>query len=225
MRYAAALVDVDGVLVDTDEAVVALWADVCEHFGSSRPGVEARRHVIGCSVEHTSRHLLPDVDPRVVAARVAESEPSLPVVAVPGGADLVRGLAGAGVPVALVTGASSRRLTRVVDELGLRDSVAATVTWGEAAGKPDPAPYLLAAARLAVPADSCVVVEDSTHGVRSAVAAGARCLGLARGGPDAARALRDAGADETYPHLHDIAAALGVAATATRRETTTRGTT
>ena len=39
-------------------------------------------------------------------------------------------------------------------------------------GKPHPAPYLLAAARLGVDASSCLALEDSHNGVRSASAAG-----------------------------------------------------
>jgi HAD superfamily hydrolase (TIGR01509 family) len=38
-------------------------------------------------------------------------------------------------------------------------------------GKPHPAPFLTAAERLAVPPESCVALEDSYHGVRSAVRA------------------------------------------------------
>jgi beta-phosphoglucomutase-like phosphatase (HAD superfamily) len=39
-------------------------------------------------------------------------------------------------------------------------------------GKPDPEPYLLAAARLGVPAAGCVVLEDSPTGIAAARAAG-----------------------------------------------------
>jgi len=38
--------------------------------------------------------------------------------------------------------------------------------------KPDPEPYLLAAARLGVPPPGCVVLEDSPNGVAAARAAG-----------------------------------------------------
>src|SRR5207248_1241554 len=40
------------------------------------------------------------------------------------------------------------------------------------AGKPDPAPYLAACARLGVNPRSCVVLEDAPNGVASAEAAG-----------------------------------------------------
>jgi beta-phosphoglucomutase-like phosphatase (HAD superfamily) len=38
--------------------------------------------------------------------------------------------------------------------------------------------YLLAAERLGVPPENCLVIEDAIAGVSSAVAAGCRCLAL-----------------------------------------------
>jgi mannitol-1-/sugar-/sorbitol-6-/2-deoxyglucose-6-phosphatase len=45
-------------------------------------------------------------------------------------------------------------------------------------GKPHPAVYLSAARALAVPPERCVAVEDSLNGVRSAKAAGMRCIAV-----------------------------------------------
>ncbi len=44
--------------------------------------------------------------------------------------------------------------------------------------KPDPELFLLAAARLQVPAEACVVFEDSANGMRAALAAGMRCVAV-----------------------------------------------
>jgi sugar-phosphatase len=43
-------------------------------------------------------------------------------------------------------------------------------------GKPDPEPYLKAAANLGFPASECIVVEDAPAGVRAGKAAGARVI-------------------------------------------------
>ena len=61
--------------------------------------------------------------------------------------------------------------------------------------KPDPSPYLLAAARLGLPPASCLVIEDSVSGVRAAVAAGMTAIGFA--GLIPAERLRQAGAVRT----------------------------
>ncbi|MDZ4701999.1 MAG: HAD family hydrolase, partial [Rhodothermales bacterium] len=58
--------------------------------------------------------------------------------------------------------------------------------------KPDPQPYLVTAERLHVDPSRCVVFEDSTNGVRSALAAGCQVIAITTSF-DAA-ALRAAGA-------------------------------
>ena len=49
-------------------------------------------------------------------------------------------------------------------------------------GKPQPDMFLLAAERMGVPPSSCVVVEDSTAGVRAAQAAEMEVVGFLGGG-------------------------------------------
>jgi len=70
--------------------------------------------------------------------------------------------------------------------------------------KPDPDPYLLALARLGLPASECLVIEDSERGLRAAKAAGLPCwvipAGLTRGSDFTA-------ADAVLPDL-DAATAL-----------------
>ena len=45
-------------------------------------------------------------------------------------------------------------------------------------GKPDPEGYLLAAERLGIRPENCVVIEDSTAGVSSAKRAGMLCVAI-----------------------------------------------
>jgi len=49
-------------------------------------------------------------------------------------------------------------------------------------GKPDPEVYLTAAARVGVPPDRCIVVEDAAAGVQGARRAGMRSIGVNRNG-------------------------------------------
>jgi beta-phosphoglucomutase len=49
-------------------------------------------------------------------------------------------------------------------------------------GKPDPEVYLLAAERLGVVPDHCIVVEDSVAGIEGARAAGMRSIGVSHNG-------------------------------------------
>jgi HAD superfamily hydrolase (TIGR01509 family) len=51
-------------------------------------------------------------------------------------------------------------------------------------GKPDPEVYLLAASRVGVPAERCVVVEDASAGIEGARRAGMRSVGVSHKGKD-----------------------------------------
>jgi HAD superfamily hydrolase (TIGR01509 family) len=89
----------------------------------------------------------------------------------PGAGPLLADLGAAGVPCALVT-ASSRPIMEAVLTV-TRLSFGVTVCGEDVRrGKPDPEPYLLAAARLGMPTAGCVVLEDSPTGVAAARAAG-----------------------------------------------------
>lgn len=71
--------------------------------------------------------------------------------------------------------------------------------------KPHPQPYEMAAGRLNVGREDCLVLEDSVLGVMSGVAAGATVA--ARVGTFREDALREAGASlifEQYAQLHDL---------------------
>lgn len=51
------------------------------------------------------------------------------------------------------------------------------------AGKPDPAPFLLAAKELGIPIEKCVVFEDSPSGIKAGVASGARTIAICTSHP------------------------------------------
>jgi HAD superfamily hydrolase (TIGR01509 family) len=79
-------------------------------------------------------------------------------------------------------------------------------------GKPAPDLFLHAAAVCGHDPSTCVVVEDSPHGVRAALAAGMAVIGFAGGGhhtPAFGRRLLDAGAPMVVPDAEALGRALG----------------
>ncbi len=70
-------------------------------------------------------------------------------------------------------------------------------------GKPDPEPYLKAAAKLGFAASDCIVVEDAAAGVRAGKAAGARVIAFLT--TMNRRDLEDAGADWILQNCAGIA--------------------
>lgn len=86
-------------------------------------------------------------------------------------------------PVGVVSGSSRRLVGETLRLAGVEGDVRAVVaTEDTPRGKPDPAPYLLAAERLGVAPGECVAFEDSRAGVRSAKAAGMRVVAIQRPG-------------------------------------------
>jgi HAD superfamily hydrolase (TIGR01509 family) len=99
-----------------------------------------------------------------------------PLVVMPGARELLAEVAAAGVPYALVTSSERPVMEAVLDRLNVTFPV--TVCGDDVSkSKPDPEPYLMAAAKLGADPRHCVALEDSPNGVAAAEAAG--CLMIA----------------------------------------------
>jgi beta-phosphoglucomutase-like phosphatase (HAD superfamily) len=82
-------------------------------------------------------------------------------------------------PVAVVSGSSAHVVGEWISELGLEDYVQFHLGCEDYPhGKPDPICYQMAAERLGVSPESCLVFEDSTAGVKSAKSAGMYCVAI-----------------------------------------------
>lgn len=81
------------------------------------------------------------------------------------------------VPMAL--GSASKNAVPILEKVGLTPYFK-TVVDGNAVSKakPDPEVFLIAAQRLGVPPDSCVVFEDALAGIEAANAGGMRSIGI-----------------------------------------------
>jgi len=93
--------------------------------------------------------------------------------------------------VGLATGSMRCEAEMALGSLGIRDRFQAIVTREDCVnGKPHPEPFLRAAEGLGLPANRCVVVEDSPGGIRAAKAAGMRCVAVTHSCPE--NSLREA---------------------------------
>ena len=81
------------------------------------------------------------------------------------------------IPFAVVSGSTRESVTKSLSILGLLDKFDILVCAGDyIKAKPDPEPYLLAAKKLNVPPDSCLVFEDTDMGIEAATAAGMQAV-------------------------------------------------
>jgi HAD superfamily hydrolase (TIGR01509 family) len=174
---AAVIFDLDGVLIDSETVWDEARRELVEGSGGRwRP--EASRAMMGMSSVEWSRYMhdehgVPmasdEISESVVASLERRYRERLPLI--PGALQAVERVSERW-PLGLASSANRPIIELVLRESGLDCRFRATVSAEEVPrGKPAPDVYLEAAARLAVDPASCVAVEDSSNGLRSAAAA------------------------------------------------------
>jgi beta-phosphoglucomutase len=79
----------------------------------------------------------------------------------------------------LAVASNSRNAKPIIDKVGIGDFFHAIVDGYDLKNsKPDPEPFLLAAQRLKLSPNECLVIEDAVAGIEAADAAGMRSLGI-----------------------------------------------
>jgi beta-phosphoglucomutase len=191
--------DMDGVIINSHPAHRLAWKAFLGSLGRETCDEELDFILEGCKRAQILKHFLGELAPEQIAEYGNRKDELLQknadaVQPMPGIVEFIGHLSKAGIPRAVATSASRRRALGTLEELGLAHCFATIVTGDDvAAGKPDPAIYQVAAERMKQSPEHLLAVEDAASGVKSARAAGMRCLGVA----DARRAplLRAAGAD------------------------------
>lgn len=179
----AYLFDMDGTLVDSHAVVEAVWAEFCERHALDPQVVLAYAH--GRQAADTVAHFLPELTDSARAGLVAgllaeEVNRTDGIVEVPGAGRLLAALSERGAGVAVVTSASRALALARLDAAGVDIPEVLVAAEDVERGKPDPSCYLLAASRLGVPIERCVVFEDAEAGLVAAVASGARAVVVGR---------------------------------------------
>jgi HAD superfamily hydrolase (TIGR01509 family) len=210
MSYAALLLDLDGTLVDSepchfaahrrflaDVGVAVSEAELAGNVGKGDAvfyrSLMARDGVVADAADWVRRktNVLMDLYRREgLALR-------------PGATALLRRAAADGVFAHVVTSAERQLAALSLEVTGLAARLPVRICHEDVVHhKPNPEPYLLAASRLGVPPNRCLVVEDSPSGVRSGKAAGCRVIGCV--GIIPAEQLHAAGADQVVTTLDAV---------------------
>jgi HAD superfamily hydrolase (TIGR01509 family) len=177
------LFDMDGLLVDTEPLWFEVESTVMDRLGGSW-GPEDQEALVGGSLNRSLDYLLAKatrpVSRETVARWMVDGMVDLlttrPVPVMPGARELLAEVAAAGVPYGLVTSSERPVMEAVLARLEVRFPV--TVCGDDVSrSKPDPEPYLLAAAKVGADPRQCAALEDSPNGVAAAEAAG--CLTVA----------------------------------------------
>jgi sugar-phosphatase len=194
------LLDCDGVLVDSLEAVEKSWRQLCEEYSLDADALMAVVH--GRPARTTIAEFVEESRRDEALARVDELELAMAgsTVALPGTADFMAALPEG--RWAVVTSGGRELTLAKLRAAGLPTPEVLVSADDVTHGKPDPEPYLTGASRLGLPAEDCTVFEDSAAGVAAARAAGARVVGV---GPAAKDLDVDAHVDDLSQAAHLVA--------------------
>jgi HAD superfamily hydrolase (TIGR01509 family) len=177
--YAGYIFDCDGTLADSMVVHHRAWlAAFALHGASFEFGWELFTSRAGMSLPKTVEALNEQfglrMDPEAVTAAQHEAYERLlpsvrPIVPVVELAQRVAQVA----PVSVASGGERKVVLRTLELIGLGETFSVVVTAEDVAfGKPAPDMFLLAAERMGVPAEGCVVFEDSVLGMEAARRAG-----------------------------------------------------
>jgi sugar-phosphatase len=205
VRCEGLLFDLDGVLIDSTPSVERVWTRWAAERGLDPDAVVTHAH--GRPSLSTVKRFLPDADHESENREVErrEIEDVKGIVVLPGASELLSSLAARRWTIAT---SCTRRLAEArLHAAGLPIPQSMVTATDVTRGKPDPEPFLKAAAKLGFPASDCVVCEDVPAGIRAGKAAGARVIALRTTFPEAE--LRQAGADFILNSCADISAAEG----------------
>ena len=192
---AAIIFDFDGVIADTEPLHFSSFRQTLAEVGISLTEFDYYANYLGyddrgCFITALTAHRYP-IDPAALTQLMQRKAHAYlesvkdHLVIFPGVREFVREAA-AMYPLAIASGALRHEIEVILEHAGLRkEFLHITSAEDVTRGKPDPQPFLQALAALnrqcgdqAITAGSCLVIEDSIPGIRSAKTAGMKVLAV-----------------------------------------------
>jgi HAD superfamily hydrolase (TIGR01509 family) len=188
--------DLDGVLIDSSRQHLESWMRILPRFGLTMTK-ELHEQTFGMNNREILTIMLGEPPEADTLRRISREKESAfreiirgTVEPLAGAVELLEQLHSAKMRQAIASSAPQENIRVVVNELQIGGYFRALVSGHDLPAKPDPAIYLEAARQIALGPEACVVVEDAVVGVRGAITAGMRAVGVTNTHP--ANALQDA---------------------------------
>lgn len=182
----AVIFDMDGVIVDSARFHEESWHVLAKETGWTLPPGFFHETFGMRNMNIIPKYLDPLASIEQVAAWSARKEVLYRELCrgridlLPGVRSLVEGLAKKGGRLAIGSSTERANIKMILETTGLESFFQAIVSSEDVSvGKPEPDVFLLAARRLDVPPDRCVVIEDAMVGIEAALRAGMKCLACA----------------------------------------------
>jgi len=181
----AVIWDMDGVIADTAPYHFKAWQEVFQKRGVNFTEEDFRRN-FGQRNDTIIRNVLGEgLSPSQIDTIAGEKERNFRqrvrqhIKPLPGAIKLLKLLREYGFKIALASSAPIENIRLVTQGLDINNCFHAIVSGREVKeGKPSPQGFLLAAKKLRVAPENCIVVEDAVAGVTAAKRAGMCCLAV-----------------------------------------------
>lgn len=209
-RIRAVLLDIDGTLVDSNDAHARAWQQALARHGQQVP-FEQLRALIGKGGDKLLAETV-GIDKHTPAGNAIDQQRAqlflrehLPRLRpLPGARELILKLRSEGLRLVVATSAKSPEMNALLELCGVRSYIDAHTSSDDAQhSKPDPDIVQVALDKAAVPASAALMLGDTPYDVEAAARAGVSTVALRSGGWDD-DALADAIA--IYDHAAQLAA-------------------
>jgi beta-phosphoglucomutase family hydrolase len=181
----AVIWDMDGVIADTAPYHFRAWQEVFAGRDASYTEDDFRRN-FGKRNDAIIRNILSSkISPGEMKAIAAEKEENFRrrardnIKPLPGAIELMKSIKEHGFYQALASSAPIENIRLITQQLGIEGFFQVVVSGGEVReGKPSPQGFLMAAEKLQVKPQDCIVIEDAIAGVAAAKRASMACIAV-----------------------------------------------
>jgi beta-phosphoglucomutase len=184
MKMRALLFDFDGVLVQSMEDHYEGWRRALEKYGIDMNPEELfmmeGQGVKGVAHEISRKYNLPLEDTsEIIKSKQDYYNKIKKIRFYPNLLDVLNWARDKELRMAVVTGGNRSRVLEALENFGLLEYFEEIVTSDDVnETKPSPQPYLLAAERIDIQPEECVVIENAPLGIRSGKSAGMQVVGV-----------------------------------------------
>jgi len=197
----AAILDIDGTLIDTNDAHAHAWVDVCAEFGIQVPFGKIRP-LIGMGGDKVLPQLTGDDEESERGKKIKErrgeifQDRYLPSCRpFPQAKELLQRMRDQGLTLVVATSASKDDMAALLKTIGVEDLIDARTSSSDAAeSKPEPDIIEAALEQAGCAPEEAIMLGDTPYDIEAAGRAGVKCIALRCGGWWKDEDFRDAAA-------------------------------
>lgn len=213
-RHRLVIFDVDGTLVDSQHTIVAAMHNAFSSLDQPLPDRDAVLSIVGLSLDHAIRRLVPDAEHETVAALVEAYKAAFMAERTgnrdyaplyPGATDVLTYLSEhPETLIGIATGKSRRGLLHMLDAHDLHGRFVTVQTADDHPSKPHPSMIHTAMTEAGIEAEDTVMIGDTSFDMQMARNAGVHAIGVSWGYHDPS----SLGADHLLQHFGELPGAL-----------------